>query len=164
MIRFGTFDPRSWSWTQLLAAIAWSTPFYISIPVAYVAARGASAQLPHAHSRSCRLATTVAVTLSTSVVAFAAEGCFAGLTTAVLPQPWLWWPKAAEDVAPSRRKCSWVPVLESKEDVLAWVHRSGRNWRRKLENVLNDENLTPSRKTGDEQVSLEHWGLAVGLD
>ena len=67
------------------------------------------------------MATTVAVALSTSVVASAAEGCVAGLMTALLPQPWLWWPKAAEDVGPLR--------IESQEDVFAWVDRNGREWK-----------------------------------
>ena len=77
-------------YTGVLALLqAWSIPACFSILVAYTAARGASALLPRAHGGCCRLATTVAVALSTSVVASAAEGCVAGLTTAVLPQPWL---------------------------------------------------------------------------
>ena len=95
-----------------------SSPVSLSIPIGYIAARVASCLLPRAHGRYCRLATTVAVVVSTSVVMSAAVGIGAGLVMATLPHSWLWWPKAQEDDGPLR--------IVTKDDVLAWIDRNGR--------------------------------------
>ena len=134
---------------------ACSIPIYLSIPVGYIAARGVSCLLPRAHGRCCRLATTVAVVLSTSVVMSAAIGCVAGSVTAALPHSWLWWPKAQEDDGPLR--------IESKDDVLAWIDRNGPYWKSKLKKLLEDPKRTPQQKRKGNTASLEHWCLALDL-